>query len=431
MHEPFFLRGTLLYSSSPDTIEILDDGWLLCRNGKAAGVFRQKPERFKNLDVLDYSGKLIIPGMTDLHLHAPQFSFRGLGMDLELLDWLNTYTFKTEARFADTDYARRVYRRLAGDLITNGTTRVCMFSSLHTEATWILMEELERAGVTGYVGKVNMDRNSPDFYREPSPAAGLAETRRWLDTCADEHMLHDGPVRPMITPRFTPSASDEYMKGLGELAAEYKVPAQSHLSENPSEIEWVAALCPGTKYYGESYSRYGLFGGDVPTVMAHCIYSGEEECAAMKANRVMIAHCPTSNENVIAGIAPAAKYLRGGWRIGLGSDVAGGHTLDLFAVMAAAVQVSKLRWRYVDQSEAPLTMTEALYLATVGGGEFWQDFGEQVGLFEPGYAFDALVLDDSALHNLRSFTPAERLERYAYLGKGALSAKFAQGKKLF
>ena len=65
MHEPFFLRGTLLYSSSPDTIEILDDGWLLCRNGKAAGVFRQKPERFKNLDVLDYSGKLIIPGMTD------------------------------------------------------------------------------------------------------------------------------------------------------------------------------------------------------------------------------------------------------------------------------------------------------------------------------------------------------------------------------
>lgn len=98
--------------------------------------------------------------------------------------------------------------------------------------------------------------------------------------------------------------------------------------------------------------------------------------------------------------------------------------------MAAAVQVSKLRWRYVDQSEAPLTMTEALYLATVGGGEFWQDFGEQVGLFEPGYAFDALVLDDSHLRSLRSFTPAERLERYAYLGKGALSAKVCPGQKV-
>ena len=150
----------------------------------------------------------------------------------------------------------------------------------------------------------------------------------------------------------------------------------------------------------------------------------------MKHNRVMIAHCPTSNENVIAGIAPAAKYLHGGWRIGLGSDVAGGHTLDLFAVMAAAVQVSKLRWRYIDQSEKPLTMTEALYMATVGGGDFWADFGENVGLFEDGYAFDALVLDDSALKNMRTFTPAERLERYAYLGRGALTAKFAQGKKL-
>lgn len=107
------------------------------------------------------------------------------------------------------------------------------------------------------------------------------------------------------------------MRGLGELAREYNVPAQSHLSENPGEIAWVAELCPGTKFYGESYSRYGLFGGGVPTVMAHCIYSPDDEAALMKQNRVMIAHCPTSNENVIAGIAPAAHYLRGGWRVGL------------------------------------------------------------------------------------------------------------------
>ena len=116
--------------------------------------------------------------------------------------------------------------------------------------------------------------------------------------------------------------------------------------------------------------------------------------------------------------------------IGLGSDVAGGHTLDLFTVMATAVQVSKLRWRYIDQSEKPLTMVEALYMATVGGGDFWADFGEKVGLFEDGYAFDALVLDDDPLKNMRAFSAAERLERYAYLGKGKLTAKFAAGEKL-
>lgn len=425
--ERFAVKGIFVDTPTPDTLRVRD-GYMLCEDGRC-GAFREAAPA--GVPVYDHSGQIITPGFVDLHLHAPQYSYCGTAMDLELLDWLQQYTYPEESHYADADYARAGYGYFVRDLTRSATTRACIFGTLHTDATLELMHQLKAAGLSAFVGKLGMDRNSPDFYREPSPAAGLAETRRWLDTCADEHMLHDGPVRPMITPRFTPSASDEYMKGLGELAAEYKVPAQSHLSENPSEIEWVAALCPGTKYYGESYSRYGLFGGDVPTVMAHCIYSGEEECAAMKANRVMIAHCPTSNENVIAGIAPAAKYLRGGWRIGLGSDVAGGHTLDLFAVMAAAVQVSKLRWRYVDQSEAPLTMTEALYLATVGGGEFWQDFGEQVGLFEPGYAFDALVLDDSALHNLRSFTPAERLERYAYLGKGALSAKFAQGKKLF
>ena len=162
-----------------------------------------------------------------------------------------------------------------------------------------------------------------DAQHEETMLPIFEQTRRWLDTCADEHMLHDGPVRPMITPRFTPSTSDEYMRGLGELAREYNVPAQSHLSENPGEIAWVAELCPGTKFYGESYSRFGLFGNDVPTVMAHCIYSPDAEAALMKRNRVMIAHCPTSNENVIAGIAPAAKYLHGGWRIGHGSGRAG------------------------------------------------------------------------------------------------------------
>ena len=98
--------------------------------------------------------------------------------------------------------------------------------------------------------------------------------------------------------------------------------------------------------------------------------------------------------------------------------------------MATAVQVSKLRWRYIDQREKPLTMVEALYMATVGGGDFWADFGEKVGLFEDGYAFDALVLDDDPLKNMRAFSAAERLERYAYLGKGKLTAKFAAGEKL-
>ena len=313
------------------------------------------------------------------------------------------------------------------DLKNSATTRACIFATLHTDATLELMHQLKDAGLSAFVGKLAMDRNSPDTYREPSAAAGLAETRRWLDTCRTEGSLHAGPVRPMLTPRFTPSTGDEYMKGLGELATEYNVPAQSHLSENPGEIAWVAELCPDTKFYGESYSRCGLFGGSVPTVMAHCIYCPDAEDALMKQNRVMIAHCPTSNENVIAGIAPAAKYLRGGWRIGLGSDVAGGAHLSILRAMTDAIQCSKLRWRLVDQDTPALTVPEALYMATKGGGAF---FGK-VGSFEPGYEFDAVVMDDSTLPTTRTCTLTERLERIVYLSDARPCAKYAAGRKLF
>ena len=146
----------------------------------------------------------------------------------------------------------------------------------------------------------------------------------------------------------------------------------------------------------------------------------------MKDGHVFIAHCPTSNENLLSGVAPAARYLRQGYEIGLGSDVASGHTLDLFAVMAAAVQASKLRWRFVDQSEKPLTIPEALYMATAGGGKF---FGK-VGLFEEGYCFDAVVIDDSANKNLRAFSPAERIERCAYLGGAKIAEKYVDGHRV-
>ncbi|MBP3657416.1 MAG: amidohydrolase family protein [Clostridia bacterium] len=419
----YVLKGIFLDTPTPGELRCRE-GYALCRGGHFAGFYSALPQDLAALPLHDFSGQLILPGMCDLHLHAPQYSYCGTAMDLELLDWLQRYTYPEEGRYRDVAYARRGYTNLTRDLLHSATTRICAFATLHTDATLELMRQLSEAGIRGYVGKLAMDRNSPDFYREVTPEAGLAETRRWLDACT--HGEYPG-VLPMLTPRFTPSTSDAYMEGLGQLSREYGVAAQSHLSENLSEIEWVKALCPGTAFYAESYARYGLFGGEQPCVMAHCIYCPEEEDELIRRNGVFIAHCPTSNENVIAGIAPAARYLREGYHIGLGSDVAGGHTLNLFAVMASAVQVSKLRWRYVDKSQSPLTIPETLYMATSGGGAL---FGK-VGLFEEGYAFDAIVLDDSALLNHLPFTPGERLERYAYLSDGRPQAKFVDGRRLF
>ena len=283
------------------------------------------------------------------------------------------------------------------------------------------MELLEKAGLCCYVGKVNMDRNSPDILRETCEES-LAETRQWLlDSAAFTKS------KPMLTPRFTPSCTDELMAGLGELQKEFGVPMQSHLSENLSEIKWVSELCPGTRFYGEAYEQFGLFGGECPTVMAHCVWSGAEERARMKENGVFIAHCPQSNMNVSSGIAPIKSYLLEGQKMGLGSDVAGGAHLSIFRAMTDAIQCSKLRWRLVDQNTPALTMPEVLYLATKGGGAF---FGK-VGSFEPGYEFDAIVMDDSNLPTTRLCSLPERLERMIYLGDGAPCAKYVQGQRLF
>lgn len=421
MQTTFALKGNLVYTPVCGELAQHPDSYLVCENGTVAGIFDVLPERYRGIPVEDYGDKLILPGFVDMHVHAGQYAYRGLGMDMELLDWLEQNAFPEESRFAKEAYAEAAYRIFVDALLHSTTTRASIFATLHRPATLRLMQLLDQAGLPCYVGKVNMDRNSPDYLRETTEQS-LAETRRWLEESGDFRLAH-----PILTPRFTPSCTDALMAGLGRLQREFGVPMQSHLSENLSEIAWVQELCPGTRFYGEAYAQFGLFGGDCPTVMAHCVWSGEEERALMKENGVFIAHCPQSNMNVSSGIAPVKQYLQEGQKVGLGSDVAGGAHLSILRAMTDAIQCSKLRWRLVDQDTPALTVPEALYMATKGGGAF---FGK-VGSFEPGYEFDVVVMDDSTLPTARTCTLTERLERIVYLSDGHPCAKYAAGRKLF
>lgn len=421
MERTFALKGNIIFTPACGRLEVRPGQYLVCEDGLVAGIFETLPERFGGVPVHDHGDRLILPGLVDLHVHASQYAYRGLGMDMELLDWLEENAFPEEARFAEQEYAAAAYRVFTDELTRSATTRACVFATVHRPATLLLMELMEKAGLRGFVGKLNMDSNCPDYLRETTDGS-LAETRRWLEESAGF-----SAVRPVITPRFIPSCSEELMNGLGELQREFGAAMQSHLSENLSEIEWVKQLRPWSRFYGEAYSRPGLFGGECPTVMAHCIWSGEEERALMKEQGVFLAHCPQSNMNVSSGIAPVRTWLNEGQKAGLGSDVAGGAHLSIFRAMTDAIQCSKLRWRLVDDSLAALTLPEALYLATKGGGEF---FGK-VGSFEPGYEFDAIVMDDSALPTTRKCTLAERLERVIWLSDGLPLAKYVAGRRLF
>lgn len=417
----FIIRGDICYSIDKNTLITKEDAYLVCENGICAGIYDQLPASYAHLPLHDYRGMLVMPGMVDLHTHAPQYAYRGLGMDRELLDWLNAYAFPEESKYKDLSYADKAYTIFANAIKHSATTRLVVFGTLHREATELLMDKLEASGVVSYVGKVNMDRNAPDDLREVSAQASLADTERFLQKTQNQYRN----TAPILTPRFVPSCTDDLLQGLGELSRQYGVRVQSHLSENPDEIAWVKELCPWAVSYGAAYDRFGLFGKLSPTVMAHCVWSSEEEIALMKQNGVFIAHCPASNMNVASGIAPIRRYLDSGMNVGLGSDVAGGQSESIFTAMVEALQVSRLYWRHVDSGKQPLNVAEVFYMATKGGGEF---FGK-VGSFETGYECDAIVIDDSLLPHPQELTLTERLERAIYLSGDikALKAKYCRG----
>ena len=415
------LKGNIVSAPVLGKLEVTEKGYLIAEEGVITGVYPVLPEQYAGAAVEDYGDDLIVQSFADLHLHGAQYPMLGMGMDRPLLDWLNAYAFPTEARFADTDYARTVYRQLAHELAARGTTRVCMFASLHTDATLILMDELEKAGITGYVGKVNMDRNAAPGVLEESTEESMGETVRWLEACGDfQH------VKPMLTPRFTPSCTDELMAFLGKLAAERDLPVQSHLSENGAEIDWVRQLHPDCRQYWETYAKYGLWNGR--TVMAHCVWSDERERQAMKDAGVTVVHCADSNQNICSGVAPVRVMLNEGLKVALGSDIAGGDHLDMFDVVTSAIRASKAR-RMMDDWQTPfLTVAEGWYLGTSAGAAY---FGEKPG-FAAGNPLHAMVLADNALPQPRPLTPTERLERAVYRRQeGAVRAVWSAGRKIY
>ena len=421
MNTSFVLRGHIIWSDSPSHVHFVPHGYLVCENGVCAGVYEQLPARYAQLPFTDYRGRLIIPGLYDLHLHAPQFAYRGLGMDLELIEWLQAYAFPEEEKYADLDYARASYTAFTKAMKRSFTARFCCFATLHAPATLLLAELLEASGLQGYVGKLSMDRNAPEALCELSASRAAVDLEQWII----DMRARFSAIKPMITPRFVPSCTDALMAHLQELIDTYDLPVQSHLSETRDEIAWVKRLSPDTKNYADAYDRYGML--NAHAVMAHVVYPEAEEITRLRETRTLVAHCPSSNANLRSGIAPVRRLLSAGVRVGLGSDVAGGEGIDMLRIATNAVQFSKLYWSMVNEDEPSLTFPEVLYMATKGGGSF---FGK-CGSFEEGYMLDALVLDDRPLRTTVDLTLPQRLERAVYLsGELKLVQKYVGGKPI-
>jgi len=257
------------------------------------------------------AGSVLLPGLVDLHVHAPQWPQLGTGLDLPLERWLFEYTFPLEARFADLSFARPVWADLVGGLLAHGTTTAVYFATVDLDATTALAEAALAAGQRAYVGRVAMDhpQGTPEWYRDASADEGVAASARSIEAIGALDAGR-GLVAPIVTPRFTPACTDELLRGLGELAARAGTLVQTHASES----DWA---------HGHALERFGqtdcaaLDGFGLlrrGTVLHHANHVTDADAALLRERGAGIAHCPLSNAYFANAVLPVRRLVAEGWR---------------------------------------------------------------------------------------------------------------------
>jgi len=339
----------------------------------------------------------LLPGMVDLHIHAPQWPQSGGALHLPLYDWLQQCTFPLEAKYADTEFAQKVYSSLVETLIANGTTTALYFATVHLESSKLLADICHKKGQRGLVGKVAMDNpdECPDYYRDVTTEQGLDDTRTLIEYIRAMPGNEDERVLPVVTPRFIPSCTDEMLTGLGQIAKEYNCHVQTHCSESDWEHGYVIER-HGVRDTA-SLDNFGLLGNK--TVLAHSNFINNTDMQTIKQRQTGIAHCPLSNFYFSNAVFPARKALDNGLDVGLGTDIAGGPNPSLLHNCNEAITASRTLEEGVnpdlpaEQRGSPNTridFKEAFWMATTGGG---RALDLKIGLLKEGYAMDAMVID--------------------------------------
>ena len=396
MSTPLVFHGTVIHSVSLVELEILQSAALIIdSNGRIIAFHKniahddaalQVPgSRFHRLG----PGSFIIPGFIDTHNHAPQWSMRGLGQGLHILDWLDQVTFPHEARFSDAKYAKRVYESCVEGFLKQGITTASYYGSKHSEATQILADICKSKGQRAFVGKCNMDRNAPDYLRDESAESSLHETQECIS-----HIRSVDPegllVRPVITPRFAICCTPELLRGLGDIAKQdEQLAIQTHFHEAEQEINATKELFPGFKSEADLYAGFDLM--SKRSILAHCTFMNDYDMERIRELNCGVAHCPISNMTVGGGFmaAPIRQFLNHGIKVGLGTDSGGGFSSSILDNIRQAVIASNAREVASGGKDKALSLEEVFYLATMGGAKVCC-LEDQIGNFTVGKQFDAV-----------------------------------------
>jgi len=425
---PFTLRAAVLHTPAPDTLEHWPDALIVVdASGSIQSVQPYNGQTPDNLLTLP-PGHILLPGLIDLHIHAPQWPQLGTALDLPLEQWLQDHTFPLEARYADSDFAAGVYGAMVPALLANGTTTALYFGSIHLPATQILAETCLRHGQRALVGRVAMDNPElcPPEYRDASAAQAEADTRSLIDAIRALPGNESALVRPVITPRFIPACTDDLLHRLGKLAAETGCHVQTHASESDWEHEHVLDRCGCSDT--EALGGFGLL--TRRSVLAHGNLLGDDDLALIRETGAAVAHCPLSNAYFAGAVFPLRRALAHGVRVGLGTDIAGGAHPSMLDSARMAITASRMLETGVDPAlpagrrgrpGARIDATTALWLATAAGGAA---LDLPIGQFRPGYQFDAIAISPGSNLTLPpGEAPARLLERIIHTASRANVAR--------
>ena len=347
----------------------------------------------KCLEINLSKGQFICPGFIDTHHHAPQTSNLGLGLDRELLKWLEKYTFPRERSFGtrSSSAIKQEYSEMAMRLLRSGTTTCVYFGSIQVEANKILVDAVMESGQRAFIGKVCMDQNSPVDYIDESVEESIKGTKEIIEYIQSKSSQYkNNLINPVVTPRFAPTCSMPLMKELGRIANENGCHIQTHVSENTSEVKWVHQLFPEHDSYSQVYDSAGLLTSK--TILAHAIYLQDDEKYLIKKRGASISHCPNSNFSLSSGCLNVRDLIERGIKVSLGTDVSGGYSTSMLDACRQAIIASKVVHFQDRQRYKPLTVEETFCLATLNGA-ISLGLDSKLGNFIIGKSFDALIVD--------------------------------------
>ena len=422
-------RGEILHflsdpaKNETNSYQHFADGILVVKNGLVERL-GDAQEILSSLDsdieVTVHDNGLLMPGFVDTHIHFPQTEIIG-SYGEQLLEWLDTYTFPTEAQFGDKDFALPRAQFFLDQLVQNGTTTALVFGTVHPESVDAFFERAEKMNLRMICGKVMMDRNAPDNLTDTAQSS-YDESKALIEKWHGKGRLHYA-----VTPRFAPTSTSEQLHKAGELLKEFPdVFMHTHLSENENECAWVKDLFPACENYLDVYDQHGLL--SKRSVFAHGIHLCDSEYQRLSDTNSSLSYCPTSNLFLGSGLFNLKKAEAYNVDVGLGTDVGGGTSFSQLQTLNEAYKIQQLRGE-------KLTALKSFFLATLGGAQAL-DLESKIGNFEQGKEADFVVLDYQSTDLMRvrmnkSKDLLERLFVMTTLGDDrAIKATYVMGEQV-